>query len=471
MSVRRIAAACVALVVMGTGASARAQSDTTLHAVGSVGLGYTDNMFGTPSDPEPGQPGPVGVWMLELSPGLAVIHDSPRALHMFTYAHPFTVYLGHSDATQQSDVGAWRGLFTLSPQDELILGLSAERSNTRLGNLNAGADQTTAASQLTGDNVLLQTRLSQAYSHEYSGQWRMTQSSGVGAVIPLDVPTPQPNRYEILLGGGPEYTTGRNSYGVTGEATYFLVSEVDEGGVYVESAAQIVLSSVFRWRHDLTETWSTELSGGLAGAMRADPVRGGVWGPIGLAAVRYASEGYDAGLVVHRSLGPDLLTARTVMADHVLLSGGVPIDRENHIILRTGTGYSHSRSLEVQESGFLVVAPFATPESTDDARLVTTFDTFVLDASVGWYPEDLPYVEFRYQHLEQIGEESQIAPAATFHRNMGMLSVGMMWPARETPRVPQREPTRVDDGDQDSRIIGAQTDGLPRARGARPRND
>ncbi|HNS97955.1 MAG TPA: hypothetical protein PLJ27_06615 [Polyangiaceae bacterium] len=470
MSVRRIVAVCAALLCFGFSHIARAQSDTTVHAVGNIGFGYTDNMFGTPSEPPPGQPGPVGVWMLELSPGLAIIHDSPRAIHTLTYAHPFTIYLGHSDSVQQSDVGAWNGLFTLSPRDELILGLSVERSNTRLGNLHAGAEQTTAASQLTGDNMLLQTRLSQLYSHEFSGQWRMTQNASAGAVIPLLVPTPQPNRYEVTLGAGPDYTTGRNAYGFSGEATYFFTSEVNEGGLNLESAAQIVMTGVFRWRHDLTETWSTELNGGFAGALRADPVRGGLWGPIALAAVRYASEGYDASLSIERSLGPDLLTARTVMADHVLLAGGVPIDQEHNIILRTGTGYSHSRSLEVAESGFLVVAPFATPKSTDDARLVTTFDTFVLDASIGWYPEDLPFVELRYQHLEQIGEQSQIAPAATFHRNMGMLSMGMMWPTRETPRVPQREPSRVDDADRDMRLSGPQADGM-RSRGSRPRND
>jgi hypothetical protein len=94
----------------------------------------------------------------------------------------------------------------------------------------------------------------------------------------------------------------------------------------------------------------------------------------------------------------------------------------------------------------------------------------VLDASIGWYPEDLPFVELRYQHLEQIGEQSQIAPAATFHRNMGMLSMGMMWPTRETPRVPQREPSRVDDADRDMRLSGPQADGM-RSRGSRPRND
>ena len=98
-------------------------------------------MLGAASDPDPGQPGPIDVWYLELAPGFSIIHDGPRALHTLTYQHPITIYLGHSDANEQSDMGAWRGLFTLSPRDELTLGLTAERTNTRVANLQSAASQ------------------------------------------------------------------------------------------------------------------------------------------------------------------------------------------------------------------------------------------------------------------------------------------------------------------------------------------
>lgn len=442
-----------------------------MHGVGTVSLAYTDNMLGTPSDPEPGEPSPVSVMFMELAPGIALIHDGPRAIHTFTYLHPITLYFGHSEANEQSDVGTWRGLFMLSPRDELTLGVNVERSNTRLANFQAGADQSAATSQLTGDNVLLQAQFGQGYSREFSAQWTMMQTSGVGTVIPLDVPAPQPNRYEFHLGGGPEYTIGRNAFAVLGNSTYFITSEVDEGGVFAEATAQIILSGIFRWRHDLSPAWSTEASAGVAAAMRADPIRGGVWGPIGLGALRYHSEGYEAEVMVHRTLGPDLVTAQTLMADHLLLSGGVPLHDEQNIVFRSGAGYSHNRTLVVEDAGYIFAAPFSTPDSTDDARLITTFDTWVFDASVGWYPEELPYVALRYQHLEQVGEETQIAPAATFHRNLVMLTTGMMWPSREVPQVPQGPAERVDDADRDDRILGGRT-GMPRSPGgSRPRND
>ena len=154
------------------------------------------------------------------------------------------------------------------------------------------------------------------------------------------------------------------------------------------------------------------------------------------------------------------------MADHVLLSGGLPVDRENHIVFRTGTGYSHNRTLQVEESGFIVAAPFATPDSTAEKRLITTFDTWVVDASLGWYPEDLPYVALRYQHLEQVGEDSQFAPATTFHRNLAMLTVGGMWPPREVPQVPTGPAQRVDQSDRDDRLTdGGRPSGLQRPGG------
>ena len=468
MSVRRFGAVSVALCVVGIAANASAQSSTSVHGVGTFSLAYTDNMLGVSSDPEPGQPGPLDVWYLEIAPGLAVIHDGPRAMHTFTYLHPFTIYLGHSDANEQSDVGAWHALFTLSPRDELTLGVTMERSNTRLANLQSGADQTTAGSQLSGDNVLLQAAFTQGYSREFSAQWSAFQSASFRTVVPLDVPAPQPNRYELGLGLAPEYSEGRNSYAVLGDATYFTTSEVNEGGVFAPSTAQVVMSGRFRWRHDLSLSWSTEVSGGFAGAMRVDPVSGGVWGPVGLGAIRYDSEGYAAALVAHRTLGPDLITAQTLMADHILLSGGVPVDRENHIVFQTGTGFSHSRTLQVEDAGFVVAAPFATPKSTGNQRLITTFNTWVLDASLGWYPEALPYVALRYQHLEQVGEDSQFAPATTFHRNLAMLTVGMMWPSREVPQVPQGPSQRVDGADRDDRILGGAREGGTRGPGGRP---
>lgn len=452
MSVRRIASTSVALALVGATADVSAQSSTTVHGVGSLSLAYTDNMLGAPSDPPPGQPGPVKVWYLEVSPGIAVIHQSPRALHAFRYTHPFTLYFGHSDANTQSDVAAWQGLFTLSPVDELTLGVTVERSNNQISDLQRGAGQTTATSRLAGDNILFQGRLSQGYTREISDQWTVSQTSGVATVIPLDVPTPQPNRYDFLVGVVPEYTSGRNAFALVTNATYFYTGEVDEGGVYADSSAQIILASQFRWRHDLSVTWSTELSGGLAAAMRADPLRGGVWGPVALGALRYSDEGYDAELLVNRTLGPDLIVAQTLLADQVLLSGGVPVDRENHIVFETGTGYSYNRVVEVEDSGYVVAAPFSSPDTTADNRVISTYGTWVVDAALGWYPEEAPYVTLRYQHLEQIGNDDDTAPTPSFHRNTVMLTTGMMWPPREVPEVPTGTPERVDGTDRDERL-------------------
>ncbi len=430
-------------LVMAAGL-ARAESATSLHGVGSVSLAHTDNMLGAPSDPAPGQLGPLGVWFLEASPGIMLVHETRQSLHTLTYSHPFTRYLGHDQSTQQSDVGAWRGLFTPSPQDEVVLGLTVERSNTALGGFQPTPDQTTAPSYLMGDNVLLQARLSQEYSHEFSPQWGMTLSSGAGTVVPIDVPAPQPIRYEFVLGSGVEHAVGAEQYAVLAEGTYFLTSEVDEPCMSLAATSQVVLSGTVRWRHDLNDLWSTETSGGVAGAVRTDPLRGGVWGPIALVALRYAEAGYEGSLIVQRTLGPDLLTARTLMADHLLVTGGVPLDRDSTFVFRTGMGYAHNRSLQVEESGFVAGTPFATSRTGKDPRLLATFDTLVFDGSVGWYPDDLPFVELRGQHLEQVGGASAEAGVTSFGRNMGMLTAGMTWPSREPARMQTREPRNAD---------------------------
>ena len=469
---RRIIAASVALAVFGSafGAStpSNAQTATTLHGVGAVSLAYTDNMFGSPSNPAEGQQGPIGVWMLDLSPGIRVIHESTNALHTLTYYHPFTFYLGHSDATQQSDVGVWAGVFRLSPRDEIILGLSAYRSDMRTVALRGAANQTGVAPQATGKNLMLQANFTQGYSHEFSGQWRLAQRSDFGTILPLLVPTPQPHRYQVLVGGGPEYTTARNAFGLDVAGTYYITTSIDEEGFPpAPSTAQALVEGSFRWRHDLTYTWSTELSVGAAGAVRTDPLRGGVWGPIASAAVRYANEGYESSLTVRRTLGPNLVTATTVFADEVYLGAGMPISREHQVLLRAGAGFSHNRALVVENRAFLAVPPFATPNSSDDARLVTTYNSVGMDASVGWYPDDLPYFEFRFQRTDQFGSSpNQIVPAAAFHRTLAMLTTGFMWPSRDVPPVPAREPGRVDNADRDSRVPGGMPEGAPMVQGS-----
>jgi len=384
-----------------------------------------------------------------------MIHESPRALYTLTYTHPFTFYLGYPDSTQQSDTAIFTSIFRLTPVDELTLGFAAFRSDTRVAALRTPPTQAGGTPQATGQNLMLQANLTQGYTHEYTRQWRMTQHSDLGTVIPLRVPTPQTYRYMATLGGGPVYTMDRDSIGLDGEATYFYTTEVDEGGVYEPSSAQVVVGGTLRWIHDLSNTWSTELSGGLAGAFRTDPLRGGVWGPIGLGAIRYANEGNEASLSVSRTLGPNLVTANTVMADHVRLEAGLPISREYSLLFRAGAGYSHSRAIVVENAGFLATLPFATPESTENARLITTFNTFGADASVGWYPQDFLYFDLRYQFTKQVGVENQIAPAATFHRNLVMLNAGIMWPARDVAPVPARQPGRTDNADRDARLPGA----------------
>ena len=459
MFVRRIAAASVALVVLGAGSSSYGQSDTSLHGVGTVSLAYTDNMFGSPSDPAEGQPGPIDVWMVDVAPGIRLIRETPTSLQSLTYSHPFTFYLGHSDAMQQSDVGLWAGIFQLSPRDELILGATAWRSDTRVAAVRFMPNQTTMDPQATGKNVMLQASATEAFNHELTSQWRLMQRSEIGTVLPLLVPTPQTHRYHALLGGGPEFRTARNAYGVDAEAIYYFTTAVHEDGVDYDPTAQIIVGGTFRWRHDITYTWSTELRAGAAAAMRTDPFRGGVWGPVWLGAIRYANEGYETALTVRRTLGPNLVTATTIMADDVHLGAGMPISREQHIVFHVGAGFAHTRAIRVEKGGFLAVPPFATPASTESARLVTTYNTLALDASVGWYPEDLPYFELRGQRMQQAGIDNQIAPAATFRRHLAMLSMGFMWPARDVPPVPAREPGRVDNADRDMRVPGGTPEG------------
>ena len=426
--------------VCTAGGAARAQS-TSLHGTGSFTAAYTDNMLGTASEPGPGEQPPVSVVFFELSPGLLLYHGSPRVIHELTYSHPFTIFVNHSEANAQSDIGAWRAIFALTPRDELTTGLSVSRSTTRLAALNAPTGQAANDAVLLGDNTLLYFDAYQTYTRQLTDDWQLLQSSGAGYVYPLDTPGPQPNRWLARLGLGTEYTKGNSAYALLGESTYFVNTAVNEGNVDIPREDQLLVSARARWRHDLSARWSSELNAGVAGAVDASAPSNGIFGPVGLGAIRYNFDGYGAELVAERVIAPNLITSQMYLSDQARLVGGLPLWREASILLQTSVGYTHNRIINVRESTY-----------------AATFDMWLFDTGIGWFPEDGPQVVARYQHTEQIGNESDAQPAATFHRNMVLLTVGMVWPSRAAmPRVPAGPPVRVDGSDRDPLAPGNQT--------------
>ncbi len=428
----------VAAALLFVGGRAQAQ-ETSVHATGTVIGAWTDNMMGVP-EPDPDSPdpqvGPISTVFIQLIPGVALFHDTARARLLVTYAHPFTIYPEYFESSTDGDVGTVQGIFSLSPRDELILGLGVTRTTANLAALSYAAGQGTAGLEPLGASTLLGIDLSQGYTRELSLRWALHQTAGAGTVIPIDTPEAEPYRYYARTGGDVEYTIGRNAFAVLADVTYVIHTALeDEADQVVQPIErQILWSGGGRWRHDLSETWSTELGAGCTFATDLDGNFGvfPTWG----GAVRFLDEGYEAELSYTRAVAPNLMVGQVFYSDTVRLSGAVPISAEEHIIATSSVGFSYNQVID------------------NDVEVSESALAFVGDVGVGWFPDELPSIQARYQHYNQFEADEGVTNLYNFQRNLVMLTVSYMWPPRDIPDVPTGPPRRVDGTDRDPTAPG-----------------
>ncbi|MCA9630703.1 MAG: hypothetical protein KC766_23695 [Myxococcales bacterium] len=415
-----------------------ASAQTSLHLSGEASIGWTDNMLGTADDPADGTPPPVAVWFSTLTPGLQLYSDSPRHRYLLSYGHPFTFYFGHADANSDGDVVQGSGIWTLSGQDELLLGLGASRTTNALSNLqtpvNAGAAQ--ADGRATHVNV----NATEQWNHAFSERWTGRQSFGYGLIIPTDTPAPEPNRYDLNAGVGADYLVGYDSWGFDVTSSFFHVDAIDA----TATQEQLILQGLVRYRRDLARDWSSELRGGGGAANDLDGHTALVprWG----ASLFWNYNFAQASLNYDRQITVNLLTQQAFLADTITLYAGVPIVPEANILLTTGHGFAWNRLIQ------------------DNQDLsAERSNSWTSEVAVGWFPDyDLPQFSLRYQHFQQFNAPATATALPNLHRNLVMFTVSGRFPPRRIEPVPA-QPQRVDGGDRDPLAPAADS---PRGGGA-----
>jgi hypothetical protein len=415
-----------------------ARADTSVHATGSVSFGYDDNLLGAPDDPPAGILGPIQVWTLQPTPGLALYHDAPRARFLVSYAHSFVFYLNRINDSTSADVGSATGIFALSPVDELILSLGVNRFTTSQ-TLTSSAQETGVGAQPGGDSTLLNLSLTEGWVRELSQDWRLIQALGAGFTFPIDAPGAQPTIFSANASIGPEVTLGHHGLGVFANGIYtrpFLVggaSAEEQAGFLSED--QAVIGANARWRWDWTLDWGSELGAGLG--IPFDAAGDVAVAPTWSALIRFDREGYAASLGYTRAITPNLITGQTYYSDTIALVGGIPLWAEGDIGLMTSSGFSWNRVIDEDQN--------------IDTDIV---NTWVADVAVGWFPELYPQVALRYQRIQQFNAPEDQTVLPNFTRNVATLTVSYMFPPRDfvLPKEPAR---RVDGGDRDPLVPGA----------------
>ena len=405
-----------------------AWAKNSVHGTGSVSIGYSDNISGAPSEPEPGDPERVGDALVTLIPGIVYLHSSETVVFFAAWRHPSNYYLTHPGARVSGDEGDVGLYVDASETDQLLLTLTGTRTTAG----QSGFSESEVAAQPGESFTYVGAGLGETWTHQFSEYWSSSQGVSASTVIPVGSDEEDPVRASFGGGLGVSYRWGAFSASLGGDAqaSWLPGSETTAPLTNPEpDRLPIIVKGLLTLRGDLSQEWSIDGSGGVVYAR--DPLVEETYvGPIWGAGVHFAREAWRASLTYRRDINTDLVTARTTLSDTVSLSGGIPISTKHYVGILTTSGVSVNRQISLDET------------------VNDTFYFWIADAAVGWLNPKYPSVLLRYTHLEQLGVDDPSGLLQNFATNTVMATVEWTVPFGR-PLMSLKQPqTRVDDADQ-----------------------
>ncbi len=423
-----------------------ARADMTAHVLDSITVGYNDNVLGTPSNPAPGQPTPLRTWFLQVSPGLTVFHESPLALHQFTYTHPMAVFFASNALDTSGDIVSWRGLFTLSPRDELTIGANVTRSRVNAGVLRNAVGQDATTVVPAGAGSVVSVGANQSYGHDFTPHWHGLQTAAFSGATYVGSSSNEPNHYLLDASGGAQYTEGNDGFGLVLNGGWFFTPVQTTNGVQVAPRQdQLNIGADAQWSHDWSPRWSTRATAGTVASADVNDVRHPVWSPVWSGGVFFFTVGGSASLIYARTIVPNVFVGQEYRTDQVTLTGNLPLSRRVPIVLSSSLAGANNHAIDLSSQ-----TPVGSVRSASGDVSLSWLSPIGIDASI------------RYQHYRQYGNSADIAPLPTFYRDVVQLTIGGMFPPRLLPVVPGGPPVRVDGSDRT--IMAGETPARPRPR-------
>lgn len=376
----------------------------------------------------------MGAPYIEFSPGVLFVHTGAKQIHLITYAHPMTFFIGHTDATSQADVARWRAMYALTPRNELLLSASISQTRDDLASLRTAAVATQVTAQPTSGTNLLELSFSEAFGRDLTPTWRFVQAAELSFINPIFTLSPQSKRLlqdnTLVLAK----SFGRVSLAAEGRAAFFLNTAIERDGREISPQQdQVMLGAQGRFRWDISEQWSSELAGGIINAAPFEEIGTGVWSPTWRAALYFEEQFGSAALGYSRTVLPSVLTARNYLSDVVQLNGSIPLDRDRKYFISGSAGYTQSAVIDL-----------------NDGALTSTLEAFIADAAATWDTRKGYQLSVRYQRIQQSGDKEDLDPLPSFTRNTVMLTFGVLLPYEAVPRIPSAQSNRVDQLDRES---------------------
>ena len=418
-------------VGLATLAPGLALAEPKLQVIGTGSLGFTDNIYGTPAQPPPGVPERKPGAFALLSPSLVLASGTETAYHRLTFTHATMVFFDNAGADTASNMIDYRAFFDLSPRTDLVLTTTLVQAGLHTASFifTPGESDVSALTPGTGIGSYMMGAADSLLSYDLGPGWRTHQ--GIGAV----------GATPILGATGPRTAEGHARFGVERDfeadsigpefyGSYTVIDNaIDLRGNPLAEQRQLLASGVMRWRHDWGRYFTSTAEAGIMRVARLNS-GSGFWGPVGLAALDYATDDGTAEISYAHRVTTNPLLGQTLLVDEARLRGTLPLTEHSILVLDGSTGYQHGRIIQ------------------EDATLAATVDVILADVGFGWQATDNLMVGPRYQFVKQVSDADRPPLPLSFIKNTVLLGATIRFPAdRDMPR-PYRSPKRVDRSDE-----------------------
>jgi hypothetical protein len=414
------------VVTLGSG-SASAQ----LRAFGTVGssVGITDNVAGSVQGSE------VADGFARISPSLVVAYEADRTLHHLAYSFSYFLYMQHPDINSYANRLRYATSFQPSAHTRLAFAAGGTHGKRQLYNLLEAADS-------SDPNVLADDRISETFATagvsqflawEITPVWELSQSVAFEAYVPIESELTRSTNYSVggLLGVGRNWSFDALTLRL--RVDFFTFGEYELEGDLRPAQHGVMSRADLQWLHDLTPSWSTELTTGATAAIDVDESSHSFVHPLVLAAIRYRQERWQVEVAVEHSARPDLLTSRITLNNSANISASYPFDRQADWVARATAGYRYSIFNEEGEW----------------SELSEGYHGVLCDAGLSWRAHATLYLDARYQFMRLSGGGLGQSDSGVVSAHVGLLGVTFTYPPEGLPiRVPSLRRTRVDRGVQ-----------------------
>jgi hypothetical protein len=432
--------------ILSVCSSASAEMGSSLHQTGSASVGYNSNAFGAPTRATAISPPHVGVFFIDVRPGVLFYLDSPRLSHRFRYTLITHVFFGRGAPNSISNTVDWSSYYGLSPNADLVLALELTHGRVNTFSTIQGASSTSINALPTGSFNFLSPSFQEGLQYRLSPLWQVNEAGNVGAFRPLEN-TGAPTTFRADSRLHLDRMFLRDSVGVGGRLGYARSTGFRRGTEVFPESGQIVEGADIRWRRELSPSFSSEIDAGVVRAVPAGGDGASVMGPAGGANLRYSTYDGTAEIFYSRSMQPNLYLGRLFYTDMVGARAGIPVSHDDrfwrHVSVASSVGYQNGRIVD-----------------TTRGELSTKLDIFMGDLAITYAPTKSFHTGARYQYFRQKSTPGpaaeSIATLATFDRHIVMLTIGIVYPDRERPDPPYFSPSNLDEmnafgGDKRSR--------------------